>query len=61
MIWRTSMNRWPNIAPEIFRLHMIGEPRIAPKMPKSKHAHERIDDWLAARRWIMDRFEGVPL
>jgi FMN phosphatase YigB (HAD superfamily) len=48
-------------APEIFRLHMIGEPRIAPKMPKSKHAHERIDDWLAARRWIMDRFEGVPL
>lgn len=48
-------------APQVFRLHMIGEPRIAGKMPKAKSAHARIDDWQAARRWIMDRFEGVPL
>lgn len=48
-------------APEIFRLHMIGEPRVAINMPASKHAHARIDDWQSARRWILDRFEGVPL
>ena len=48
-------------APEVFRLHMIGEPRIARTMPKAKHAHERIDHWPVAQRWIMDRFQGVPL
>ncbi len=47
--------------PEIMRLHMVGEPRVARQMSKAETAHARIDDWYDAERWIMDRFEGVSL
>jgi hypothetical protein len=46
--------------PEIFRLHMVGEPRIADQVKTPEAAHARIDDWHSARGWIMDRFEGIP-
>ncbi len=42
-------------APEVWRLHMIAEPAISPKVPAAEHAHARIDDWHEARRWIIDR------
>ena len=45
-------------APEVWRLHMVGEPAIADKVPAAKHAHARIDDWNAARDWILARFAG---
>jgi hypothetical protein len=48
-------------APDVFRLHMVGEPRIARHIKAAPTAHARIDDWQAARGWIMDRFAGVPL
>ncbi len=48
-------------APEVFRLHMVGEPRIAPYALTAGDAHVRIDDWAGAQTWIMDRFEGVSL
>ncbi len=48
-------------APHVFRLHMIGEPRIARHMKATRAAHARIDDWHSAQGWIMDRFKGVPL
>jgi hypothetical protein len=48
-------------APDVFRLHMVGEPRLAPQIKTPKAAHARIDDWPSATRWIMDRFAGVPL
>lgn len=48
-------------APDVFRLHMVGEPQLAPRIAASPVAHARIDDWPSATRWIMDRFEGVPL
>jgi hypothetical protein len=48
-------------APHVFRLHMIGEPRVASKTKPTRHAHARIDDWSAAQGWIMDRFKGVTL
>ncbi len=48
-------------APDVFRLHMVGEPRIARHIKPAPSAHARIDDWQAARGWIMDRFQGVPL
>jgi hypothetical protein len=48
-------------APEVFRLHMVGEPLLAPNVPKAPAAHARIDDWHQATQWIMNRFNGVPL
>ena len=49
------------IAPDIFRLHMIAEPWIAPTIPAASHAHTRIDDWNVAVEWIIARFRGEPL
>lgn len=48
-------------APDVIRLHMVGEPRVASQMKTSSAAHARIDDWHSAQGWIMDRFKGVPL
>lgn len=48
-------------APQVWRLHMIGEPEIAGQVPPEPYAHARIDDWAAAEAWIRARFaEGVP-
>lgn len=48
-------------APDVWRLHMVGEPRLAPRIKPNPHAHARIDDWPSARQWILDRFEeGIP-
>ncbi len=43
-------------APEVWRLHMVGEPRIAARIPAAAHAHVRIDDWARAVDWIEARF-----
>jgi hypothetical protein len=43
-------------APEVFRLHMIAEPALAPKVPPAPFAHARIDDWAEAQHWITARF-----
>ena len=48
-------------APEVFRIHMIGEANLAPHVAPAEHAHARIDDWSQARNWIMDRVKGVDL
>lgn len=45
-------------APEVHRLHMIAEPRLAPAVPKAEHAHIRIDDWPTAATWILERLKG---
>ena len=37
-------------APEVWRLHMVAEPRLAPAVPAAEHAHARIDDWPTATR-----------
>ena len=42
-------------APQVWRLHMVGEPAIAAKIPPAIDAHARIDDWNAARDWILAR------
>lgn len=47
-------------APEVWRLHMIAEPRIAAHMPAAAHAHARIDEWSEAQGWILDRFVQGP-
>jgi hypothetical protein len=43
-------------APEVWRLHMIGEPKLAQVVPAAPHAHARIDDWAEAANWIRARF-----
>lgn len=48
-------------APEVFRLHMVSEPSIAPDVPPAETAHARIDDWAEAQDWLLARFAGVPL
>ena len=42
-------------APEVFRLHMVAEPRLAPGAPAAEHAHARIDDWPTAADWLLER------
>lgn len=44
-------------APEIWRLHMIAEPRLARVLPEADDAHARIDDWPTACEWILDKFK----
>ena len=48
-------------APQVWRLHMVGEPEIAGQVPPDPHAHARIDTWAEAETWIGARFaEGRP-
>jgi hypothetical protein len=44
--------------PDVWRVHMVGEPLLAAHVKTPKTAHVRIDDWASAHDWIMDRFEG---
>jgi hypothetical protein len=49
------------VAPEVWRLHLVGEPAIADKIAPSKHAHARIDNWTEAQDWILARLaENTP-
>ncbi len=41
--------------PQVWRLHLVGEPQIAAHVAPSRHAHARIDTWAAAEAWIMAR------
>ena len=46
-------------APEVWRLHMIAEPRLAQWVPTAPRAHARIDDWPSACEWILKKFGEV--
>lgn len=48
-------------APQVRRLHMIAEPRLAAVTPPAPHAHARIDDWNVALPWIMAAFDGKEM
>jgi hypothetical protein len=47
-------------APGVWRLHMVGEPALAPDVAPAPGAHARIDDWASAESWIMARFADGP-
>jgi FMN phosphatase YigB (HAD superfamily) len=48
-------------APDVWRLHLVGEPAIADKIAPSPYAHARIDDWATAQGWILARLaENIP-
>lgn len=47
-----------NTAPHVTRLHLCGEPLLAPYIDcahKAGHAHARIDTWDQALPWLLDR------
>ena len=44
-------------APDVWRLHMIAEPKIARTVPPASHAHARIDDWQSACDWVLERLQ----
>ena len=48
--------------PGVFRLHMIGEPLVAPHHPCAHvqgHAHARIDRWDEALPWLREKLHGT--
>ena len=45
-------------APQVWRLHMIAEPRLAAHTPPAPQAHARIDAWAEAVPWILERLRG---
>jgi hypothetical protein len=47
--------------PEITRLHLCGEPLLAPHIPCAHaqgHAHARIDNWASALPWLKAQLHG---
>ncbi len=46
-------------APDVWRLHMIAEPRFAAKTPPAEHAHARIDPWDEALPWVLERLTAA--
>ena len=50
-----------DVHPDVWRLHMVGEPMMAPHFAPAPHAHARIDYWAEAHVWIEDKLTmGAP-
>ena len=45
-------------ADDVHRLHFVADPRLARLIPKSDHAHDRVDTWPEARPIIERRLFG---
>ena len=45
-------------APDVWRLHMIADPRHAARTPPAEHAHARIDLWDEALPWVLERLKA---
>ena len=49
------------VAPEVIRLHLCGEPLLAPHITcahQAGHAHARIDTWEHALPWLLEQLHG---
>lgn len=49
------------LVPRVHRLHLCGEPLLAPHIPcahEAGQAHARIDEWEQALPWLIDRLYG---
>lgn len=49
------------IAPHVSRLHLCGEPLLAPHIAcahQAGHAHARIDNWIGALPWLLERINA---
>ncbi|HUJ03750.1 MAG TPA: hypothetical protein VLW75_08950, partial [Rhizomicrobium sp.] len=42
-------------APQVFRIHLVGDERLKPLLPPSPHAHLRAGDWREAAQFIRAR------
>jgi FMN phosphatase YigB (HAD superfamily) len=50
-----------DLAPDVSRLHLCGEPLLAPHIAcahEAGHAHARIDTWEHALPWLLTRLHG---
>lgn len=45
------------LAPEVFRIHLIGDERLRPLLPPAQHAHIKADTWREAEAFIRERLE----
>jgi len=48
-------------APEIWRIHLIGDDRLKPLLPPAAHAHLRAEDWAEAYRFIDEKLNEAGL
>jgi len=46
------------LAPDVVRIHFVGDERLRPLMPPSPHAHLRADDWKEVEAFVRARLEG---
>ena len=46
------------IAPQVFRIHLVGEERLKPLLPPAKDAHLYAPDWGAVQRFIEERLDS---
>ncbi|MBI3677731.1 MAG: hypothetical protein HY243_14070 [Proteobacteria bacterium] len=49
------------MAPEVFRIHLIGDERLKPLLPLSPHVHLRAETWHDADAFIRRTLAGSPL
>jgi hypothetical protein len=47
------------LLPDVWRLQLVGEPILWPRVTASPAAHARIDNWAEAERWILDKLTGA--
>jgi hypothetical protein len=45
-------------APSVWRLQLVGEPLLSPRVEKDAMAHHRIDNWAEAEPWIAEKLRG---
>ncbi|HVV64259.1 MAG TPA: hypothetical protein VHC42_02235 [Rhizomicrobium sp.] len=45
-------------APDVARIHLVGDSRLRPLLPPSPHANLYARDWPAAVKFILDRLKG---
>ncbi|HEY0104705.1 MAG TPA: hypothetical protein VGB91_01380 [Rhizomicrobium sp.] len=48
-------------APDIWRIHLIGDDRLKPLLPPAAHAHLRAEHWTDAHRFIEDKLSEAGL
>jgi hypothetical protein len=46
------------LAPDVVRIHFVGDERLRPLMPPSPHADLRVDDWREVEAFVRARLEG---
>ncbi len=48
-------------APDVWRIHLIGDDRLKPLLPAASHAHLRAEDWAHAHRFIDEKLSEAGL